>query len=190
MFVKIEEIGDEGLQLDEPITVRFLEDSLARKGEETGFRPLRGARLKARLRRLGGGVLLQGELRVEVAALCKRCLAEVSASLPVSFTFSLIPRDLMENDEPKDLEDDGQSEPAGSFRPEDADREWFDGRTIDLDPILREQVLLALPMNLVCKETCRGLCPVCGEDLNEKRCECEREVVDARWMALKNIKLN
>jgi uncharacterized protein len=73
---------------------------------------------------------------------------------------------------------------------EDADEEWFDGKRIDLDPILREQVLLALPMSLLCAESCRGLCPVCGENLNLKDCRCERKVADPRWMALKDIKLS
>ncbi len=190
MLVKIEEIGDEGLLLDEPIPVEFLEDALARKGEETGFRPLRGTRLKASLHRVSGGVLLQGQFRADLASPCKRCLAEARAALPVTFTLTLIPRGLMPDKESGDLEDDEGLERAGSFRLEDADREWFDGRKIELDPIIREQILLALPMNLVCKETCQGLCPTCGENLNEKRCGCERAIADPRWMALKNIKLN
>jgi len=190
MLVNIEEIGDGGLELDEPIKVEFLQDALAHQGEETGFRPLRGARLKASLQRLGGGVLLRGDFRVEVAAPCKRCLAEATTSLPVSFTLNLVPRQLLREEDAGQAEDDGESERSGSFRLEDADREVFDGKTIDLDPILREQVLLALPMNLVCGETCRGLCPVCGENLNVKQCGCERRVVDPRLMALKNIKLN
>jgi uncharacterized protein len=189
MFVKIEEIR-EGLELNEPITLGILEDALARKGEETGFRPLRESQLKASLRRVSGGVLLKAGFRVDVAGPCKRCLGEVAATIPVSFTLTLIPRSLVKNDELPPDEDDEESERAGSFDLQDADREWFDGKKIDLDPILREQVLLAVPMNLVCRETCRGLCPVCGENLNEKQCQCEREVVDPRWMALKNIKLN
>lgn len=190
MFVRIEEIR-EGLEINEPITLGVLEDALARKGEETGFRPLRGAQLKASFRRVSGGVLLKGEFGVEVAAPCKRCLGEVTATIPVSFTLTLIPRSLaMDEQSAAEEEDDEDSDRAGSFDLQDADREWFDGKKIDLDPILREQVLLALPMNLVCRETCRGLCPVCGENLNEKQCQCEREVLDPRWMALKKIKLN
>jgi uncharacterized protein len=189
MFVKIEEIR-EGLELNEPITLGVLEDALGRKGQETAFRPLREARLKASLRRVSGGVLLNAGFRVEVATLCKRCLGEVTATVPVSFTLTLIPRSLAKGEEFTPEEDDEESERAGSFDLQDADREWFDGKKIDLDPILREQVLLALPMNLVCRETCRGLCPVCGANLNEKQCQCESEVVDPRWMALKNIKLN
>jgi uncharacterized protein len=191
MVVKIEEIGKEGLSLDVPIGIELLEDALAKEGKETGFRPLRGAHLKASLQKVSGGVLLKGEFKAEVWAPCKRCLAETTASLPVSFALRLIPRELAQKEEGRrSLEEHVGGERTGSFRLEEADREWFDGRKIDLDPILQEQVLLALPMSLVCRESCRGLCPVCGENLNEKQCGCEREVVDPRWMALKNVKLN
>src|SRR6266852_6834750 len=114
MFVKIEEIR-EGLELNEPITLGVLEDALARKGEETGFRPLREARLKASLRRVSGGVLLKAGFRVEVAAPCKRCLGEVTATIPVSFTLTLIPRSLAKGEEFTAREDDEESERAGSF---------------------------------------------------------------------------
>ncbi len=190
MVVKVEEIGEEGLELDEPIDAKFLEDALAHQGEETGFHALHGAQLKATLRKVSGGVLLTGQFRADVSAPCKRCLAEASASLPVSFALNLLPRDLAPREESEYLDGDERAERIGSFRLQDADHEWFEGKTIELDPILREQVLLALPMNLVCTESCRGLCPVCGNNLNEKQCGCQREALDPRWMALKNIKLS
>jgi len=190
MVVKVEEIGEDGLELDEAIDAKFLEDALAHKGEETGFHALHGARLKATLRKVSGGVLLTGQFQAEVSAPCKRCLAAASASLPVSFKLNLMPRDLAQDEGSEYVEGGERPERAGSFRLEDADQEWFDGKTIELDPILREQILLALPMNLVCTESCRGLCPVCGNNLNEKQCECQREAMDPRWMALKNIKLS
>ena len=90
----------------------------------------------------------------------------------------------------EDEDDRGQAETAGSFELEDADEEVFDGKTIDLDPIVREQVLLALPMNAVCREDCKGLCAQCGQNLNEKQCGCETKVIDPRLAPLMNIKLN
>ena len=58
-----------------------------------------------------------------------------------------------------------------------------------MDPILREQVLLALPMDALCAERCKGLCAQCGQDLNEKPCGCEQRRVDPRLEPLKNIQL-
>ena len=71
-----------------------------------------------------------------------------------------------------------------------AEQDTFDGKVIDLDPIVREQLLLALPMSAVCTEDCKGLCTVCGQNLNEKQCGCDTRQVDPRLAALKNIKLN
>ena len=70
-----------------------------------------------------------------------------------------------------------------------AEEDTYTGKVIDLDPIVREQVLLALPAYPVCNEGCKGLCPVCGANLNERECGCDRHVPDPRWAGLKNVKL-
>src|SRR5581483_7500272 len=58
-----------------------------------------------------------------------------------------------------------------------------------LEDILREQVLLQLPMQTVCSEDCRGICPVCGANRNETECHCEVHPGDDRWIALKDIQI-
>jgi uncharacterized protein len=92
--------------------------------------------------------------------------------------------------EEETAEDRAHAERAGSFELEDADEVIFDGKKIDLDPIVREQVLLALPMSAVCREDCEGLCAQCGQNLNEKQCGCEQKVIDPRLAPLMNIKLS
>lgn len=189
MFIFVDEIGPEGLELDAPVKVGLLEDALGRDGAETGFRAAGGAQLKASLHRVSGGVLLEGRFSAPLAAPCKRCLADVLLALPVSFTLNLIARKRAQ-EELGPIEDDERAESAGSFDLDQADQEFFDGKTIDLDPILREQVLLALPMNVVCSEDCQGLCPMCGQNLNEGKCGCEPKTVDPRFAVLKDMKLN
>ena len=49
--------------------------------------------------------------------------------------------------------------------------------------------VLALPVSVICQDDCKGLCTVCGQDLNEKECGCQRKVVDIRLAKLKDIKL-
>jgi uncharacterized protein len=192
MVVKIEQIQEKGLQLDEPIALELLQEVLGGKGQDTGFRATRPSTLHASLRKVSGGVLVQGNFTAHVAAPCKRCLVDVTLDLPVSFTINLVPESLLRGDdfEEKDEAAEEQGEMAGSFELEDADEEVFDGKTIDLDPIVREQVLLALPMNAVCREDCKGLCAQCGQNLNEKQCGCEQKVIDPRLAPLMNIKLN
>ena len=61
------------------------------------------------------------------------------------------------------------------------------GTKIDLGEILREEVLLAMPMKAVCDEGCKGICSGCGAELNDEECRCEPEI-DERWAALGALK--
>jgi uncharacterized protein len=70
---------------------------------------------------------------------------------------------------------------------EDLEDFHFEGDSIDLTEILREQIVLALPMYPRCKEDCRGLCSVCGANLNLGECGCDRSEIDPRWAALKTL---
>ena len=190
MLVKIEQIRDEGLQVDKEMNLELLGAAL----EGSGFRATEPLIVSANLRKLSGGVLLQARFTSRVVADCKRCLTEAKLELPVTFTLNLVPESLARGEGLLDEEelaekDRGHGETGGSFDLKDADEEVFDGKIIDLEPLVREQVLLALPMNAVCREECRGLCTHCGQNLNEKQCECAASYVDPRLAALKNIKL-
>jgi len=190
LFIKIEQILDKGLELNEPIGMELLGRALSDEDGETGFHAVEPSRLKARLSKVSAGVLVEGSMPVKVGASCKRCLIEVQQTVPVKFTLNLVPRSQVAGDEGDGEDDRGKGERGGSFDLDDADEELFDGKTIDLDPIVREQVLLALPMNVVCSEDCRGLCVKCGQNLNEAKCACDTTVIDPRLAALKNIKLS
>ena len=85
--------------------------------------------------------------------------------------------------------DDEKAELGGSFQLEDADQDTFDGKVIDLNPIFREQLLLALPMYAVCDEACKGLCPECGSNLNKTQCDCAPKWEDPRLASLKSLLL-
>jgi uncharacterized protein len=64
---------------------------------------------------------------------------------------------------------------------EDADEQdeiyYYQGDHVDLTPMLREQIILAAPMQPLCQEDCAGLCPTCGQNLNDRRCDCEPETI-------------
>ena len=190
MRVKIEEIRDAGLQTKKEMSLELLGAAM----EGSGFRPLEPLIVSANLRKVSGGVLLEAKFTSRVVAECKRCLTESKLELPVSFSLNLVPESLargeglLDKDEEGD-DDKGHGESGGSFALERADEELFDGKVIDLEPIVREQVLLALPMNAVCREDCSGLCVKCGQNLNEKKCGCDMTFVDPRLAALKNIKI-
>ena len=71
----------------------------------------------------------------------------------------------------------------------------FDGQALDVDEIVKEQILLAVPTRMLCREDCKGICPECGADRNTGECELRSTIRDANcrlpktcWAALKNLK--
>jgi uncharacterized protein len=189
MVVSVDQIREGGLSLDQQLSETFLTHTLA-DVKDTGFRPVGAAHLHVTLRKTGSGVLVRGVTEVTVHTACKRCLADVPLQLQVSFTLNLVPAFALAMADGAAEGDDEKSEHGGSFDLERADEEVFDGKTIDLDPIVREQVLLALPMHAVCREDCQGLCGMCGQNLNEGSCDCASQRVDPRLAGLKDFKLN
>lgn len=69
----------------------------------------------------------------------------------------------------------------------DEDTNLFDGDLIDLTELVRDTILAAQPLSKLCKPDCKGLCPVCGADLNEGDCGCDRFVPDPRMAALQEL---
>ena len=61
---------------------------------------------------------------------------------------------------------------------------------IDITDSIKQTLLLAIPLKKVCRSGCKGLCPICGANLNENPCACERKKTDPRWDALKGIKFD
>lgn len=205
MLVKIEEIQEPGLELTEDLDAAVLQGALAESG---GYVLRRSTALEVSFKRVSGRVHVKGRFTVEVVVPCKRCLKEQALEIPVEFSLRMVPHaeeKSRDDDEGtgavgghrkagkrrRDRADDEAEEVGASFELDEIDAEPFDGKTIELDPIVREQLLLALPVTVVCKEDCRGLCAKCGQDLNEKDCGHGgvREV-DPRLAKLKDIKLN
>jgi uncharacterized protein len=58
---------------------------------------------------------------------------------------------------------------------------------VDISEVMRQAVMLAIPLKPLCKEECRGLCPSCGVNLNEESCDCKNEEPDDRWEGLRNL---
>jgi uncharacterized protein len=190
MRVNIDEIKEAGLDRSWDVTQAQLDEMLA--GDRAGYRARGPAHVDARLEKLGRRVRVEADATAALTAACKRCLVPVSVDVPVEFDLTLVPADAREDDdalagtEPKDHE---KSHKGGSFSAGDAEEETYTGKVIDLDPIVREQLLLELPEYPVCDEQCKGLCPVCGANLNDRECGCDPHVPDPRWAGLKNVKL-
>jgi len=186
MRVNIDEIKDAGLQRRWDVAREALDAIVV--GDRSGWRARGAAHVDVKLEKVERRVLLSAAATAELTGQCSRCLEPIEAEVPVDFTLTLVPADEYE-DGAAQAEDEAHHPVGGSFGSEDAEEEVFTGKVIDLDPILREQVLLALPAYPVCRADCKGLCSVCGNDLNERECGCDRKVPDPRWAGLAKVKL-
>jgi len=113
-------------------------------------------------------VLVRGTLFVDLDLECGRCLRPTPTTLQIEVEERFRPAST-------DLPPDEQVFPL------DADNR------LDLQPALRDLTVLAVPMHVVCRPDCAGLCPICGQDLNEGTCDCETDDIDPRLIALKAL---
>jgi uncharacterized protein len=126
-------------------------------------------RLKGQRVRASGRV--SGCVQVE----CDRCLKPVE--LPVDSEFEI------EYATPEDY----QAQQAVELSEADLDLSVFDGEAIDIDELVTEELLLAVPDQVLCDESCKGICAGCGVNKNSVECECETRAVDPRWAELKKL---
>lgn len=184
MRVNIDEIKEAGLERAWDMTREQMDEIV--RGDPAGYRADGPAHVTARLERLGHRVRVRARAGADLTCPCGRCLAPVGVKVPVAFDLTLVPA--AESAGPREHEDRGEGHSAASFEPKAVDEETYEGKVIELDPLVREQVLLALPGYPVCQEGCKGLCPVCGANLNERDCGCDRSVPDPRWAGLAKLK--
>jgi uncharacterized protein len=124
-----------------------------------------------------GEIRIQGKVQAEIEADCDRCLEPLRQS--IDSEFDLYYRPAPDNNTPHEAAiDDGEAEIG-----------FYDNDAIDLAEVLREYILLSLPMQQICKEDCKGICPQCGVNRNTGHCQCEVKLVDERWTALRNLKV-
>ena len=106
--------------------------------------------------------LVQGTIRGGIRIRCDRCLESFHRKVESQFHVTLVvPREGSDQEEIELLE-------------EDMEVDFVKGDAVDLGEVVREQIYLSLPMQSICKESCRGLCPVCGANLNETSCLCRK----------------
>ncbi|HTU46468.1 MAG TPA: DUF177 domain-containing protein [Bryobacteraceae bacterium] len=120
-----------------------------------------------------GEVRVQGDLTVAMQAICDRCLE--SANFPVERHFDLVYMPATE----AAIGGEKEIHHAG------IEVGYYEGSGLALNDVLREVILLALPMRLVCSEACKGICPMCGQNRNQHDCGCQPEPVDNRLHKLK-----
>lgn len=127
-----------------------------------------------RLMHTNAGILVRGRLTATATAACARCLEPVAVPLAFEVEEVYVPTiDIVT---------------GKSVTPDEEDRAlWIDEHHIlDLAEVLRQNVLITMPLNVLCRDDCRGLCPSCGQNLNQASCTCQAEI-DPRWDILADL---
>jgi len=124
----------------------------------------------------GRDLLVRGHLEGRLILSCGRCLEPFDPLLKADFDLLLIPA------------------PAGAAPEEEElsaaqlDLDFYSGDTVDLEAIIREQIILMMPLKPLCQENCQGFCPVCGANLNRETCSCQVKKSDSPFARLAKLK--
>jgi uncharacterized protein len=163
MKIQIPDIPEEGLEVD-------LEEDL---GSE-GLSLVSPAKARLSVTKIATEVMVSGHLSVELEHVCSRCLKSFRQfrDLPVNVVYHPAAEAGAERHE---LHDD------------EMDMGFYRGDELDLEELLREQVMLSQEMKPLCDEACKGICPKCGKDLNTGPCTCETRETDPRLEVLKKL---
>lgn len=171
MFLNIKEMEVRRIRFDETFEPGQIDFS------DTGLRQISGIHAEGSAKALensGGEMRVQGKFSGVMGADCDRCLGSATFPLDTSFDLFYRPPPRIDADEMKIDESE-------------AEIGFYEGLGLELADVIKEQVLLAIPMRRVCREDCKGICPVCGANRNEVACDCRVAPADDRWRALKNL---
>ncbi|MGH9931534.1 MAG: YceD family protein [Pyrinomonadaceae bacterium] len=127
------------------------------------------------IRQKGRRVHVSGSITARVQVECDRCLKLIELPIDSRFELEYV------------TAEDYQAQQAFELTEEDLDLSVFDGAAIDIDELVTEELLLAVPDHVLCSESCKGMCAVCGVNRNSTECACEAQEVDPRWAGLKEL---
>ena len=113
--------------------------------------------------------LVEGKANLTFAFTCDRCLRDVDYTFDLSFEIEVVSPEYTGEDA------------------EDVESDFMDGYHLNVDELVNDELLLNWPSKILCKEDCKGICKVCGKNLNDGDCGCDSFVPDPRMAAIKDI---
>lgn len=123
------------------------------------------AKFDGTLSLLGNIITLEGQLKCELKLICSRCLQTLTYPIEVY------------------VEEKFSTDEANK----DDEIIFLDGDNIDITEVIENNIILALPMKRLCREDCKGLCQICGNNLNSSSCDCGKDDIDPRLAKLKDL---
>lgn len=145
-------------------------------GDVCDFEFAEPAAVRIEYYRAGLELFFDGHVASRVIGHCGRCLENFAFPLDADFSLVLVPRPPVSHGD-------------GELSADELDVGFYDGDLVDLTPVVREQIIVALPTRPLCSEECKGLCPTCGANRNTQTCDCATTTGDARLAALRNLKV-
>jgi uncharacterized protein len=156
----------------EPVAFRLTLNPDELKTRHQEIRGLTPVETEGEAVKLGNLYYINGKMSADVNFVCARCLKPFTQHLVVPFAETFAPEEaVLETDEESDVHP-------------------LSGDEIELDPLLQEDFLLAMPSFPLCDEDCKGLCPTCGADRNQQMCGCKNERIDPRLAGLADFFAN
>jgi uncharacterized protein len=162
MLIRVSDIQEEGLTVDDVAAIGAFSDPAWRLDA-----------VSLRVERDERDVLVSGEVRATVPQTCGRCLEPFPAGVRAAVDVRLIPRPATADNV--------------ELASDDLDVDFYQNDQLDLSGLVEAETMLALPMKPLCRDDCRGLCPVCGGNRNAVACACGERAPDPRLAVLKDL---
>jgi uncharacterized protein len=141
--------------------------------------------IEGRAYRAAADLVIEGSIQGEVEVACSRCLSRYRAPIRETFRLVLEPAGARVPADPEGAE---ALSSDGLYLGDEAETGWFRGQVLQLDRFIGEVISLALPMQPVCRESCKGLCPRCGVDRNVESCQCAESRPESPFAVLAKLK--
>ncbi|HAM49975.1 MAG TPA: hypothetical protein DCP92_04510 [Nitrospiraceae bacterium] len=164
MKVLLSEIADEGLEIE-------VEETF----EAGPFKLLCPVKASLHIDKVSSEVLVQGTMQTLLELQCSRCLKAFSQEADLYVNLVYRPIEELKGEERHEIKDD------------ELDTGFYQGDELDIQDLIREQILLNIPIKPLCSESCMGICPKCGTDLIVDSCTCGQRDVDPRLAVLKKL---
>lgn len=173
LVIRVAQVLDAGLVLDVVVSPEVLH---LPQGEDVVVSA--SIRVQGRLTRVAEQIYFQGSIQGSVVVPCGRCLDMVHTEFATETRVVFLP---------PTTEAMSDEESTGGAT-DDLDLFVHDGTVLDLCPLVREQVVLAFPVQPLCREDCAGLCQVCGGNRNAEPCTCQTATADPRFTILQQLR--
>lgn len=170
MFIDVNELAQRKIRIRKSYAPGTLDFHSAE------FRQVEPLEVRATAELAEGQIRIYGNLHTRVELVCARCLDSVVEEISRDFDLSYRPMNSIAHNEELQLDSD-ETEVA-----------FYEGDGLFLADVLAEQLNLAIPMKVICRSDCRGLCPHCGANLNNEECRCEKHASDPRFAPLARLK--